>query len=80
MSAYSKQNEKTREKFRKLGHDFYEARVTDYERRHIECDTAIRPVYDRKFGEPDAQCGCSKWRYNYGTGGMEKVDETQISS
>ena len=73
MSIYSKQNEKTREKLKKLGHDFYEARVTEYERRHVECDTAIRPILNRQFGEPDAQCGCTKWQYNYVSGKMEIV-------
>lgn len=74
MSVYSKQNEKARAKFQKLGHDFYYAKVTDYERRHIECDTVIRPNISKKnHADHDAECRCAKWRYNYSSGQMEKV-------
>ena len=75
MSVNSKFNEKQRAKLLEKGQvdDFYYARVTEYERRHVECDGAIRPVFDTRG--IDAQCNCSKWHYNYVTGKMEKVGE-----
>jgi hypothetical protein len=74
MSIYSKQNEKAREKFKKLGHDFYYAKVTEYERRHTECDTSIRPNTGKlSSSDHDAECACTKWKYNYSSGNMEAV-------
>lgn len=75
MSANSKFNEKTRAKALKQGVDQYYARVTEYERRHVDCDSEIRPSYEITRGPErfDAECNCSKWRYNYVSGKLEKV-------
>lgn len=77
MSTYSKQNEKARDKFKKLGHDSYYAKVTDYERRHVECDTPFHPNAGKvSFRDHDVECACSRWKYDSVSGQLEKVEQT----